>query len=382
MNVLYICSSVPGAGIHYNAAMLPLAMRSLGVNPVIVSAPGEADEGVRSYLLTQGLEVSDIRSFGLRGIKGLWASARELASFLERRQVDIMHPFGFGQALRCWLAWRMAYPNREPRILVSFLAVRKLLGEEWPIRVLASLFLNRIACATCVTCTLEYKKMLRAGLKADRLELVPLYIDTARFELEKRAASAVSFSFDPALEGRPVITYLAAFRKGKAHDHLLKAASTVIRDYSNALFILAGDGPLHREMQQLARRLGLSGNVLFPGKVPRQEVPALLERTTIGVVSSLSETFCWAMIEPLLANRPVVTTDVGFALDLAQAGGVLMVPKGNPTRLAEGILQLLRDPALREQVAARGRAFVVENCEINRVAERYVYLYRRYLEEV
>ena len=140
MNVLYICSSVPGTGIHYNATMLPLAMRSLGVNPLVVSAPGEADPGVRSYLLARRMEVFDIRSFAFGGIEGLWRSARELASYLRGQQVDIMHPFGFGQALRCWLAWRMAYPNREPRILVSFLAVRKLLGEEWPKRFMLNYF--------------------------------------------------------------------------------------------------------------------------------------------------------------------------------------------------------------------------------------------------
>jgi len=85
------------------------------------------------------------------------------------------------------------------------------------------------------------------------------------------------------------------------------------------------------------------------------------------------------MIEPLLANRPVVTTDVGFALDLAQAGGLIMVPRGSPEKLAAGISWLLKDPALGREIASRGRTYVVENCDINTVAARYLDLYRTLL---
>ena len=83
--------------------------------------------------------------------------------------------------------------------------------------------------------------------------------------------------------------------------------------------------------------------------------------------------------EYLLANLPVVSTDVGLALDLAQIGGVMMVPRADPEAMAEAIIRLIGDENLRKQIAERGRPFVLEHCEINKIARRYKEVYERCL---
>ena len=83
--------------------------------------------------------------------------------------------------------------------------------------------------------------------------------------------------------------------------------------------------------------------------------------------------------EYLLANLPVVSTDVGLALDLAQIGGVMMVPRADPEAMAEAIIRLVGDENLRKQIAERGRPFILEHCEINKIARRYKEVYERCL---
>ena len=52
-----------------------------------------------------------------------------------------------------------------------------------------------------------------------------------------------------------------------------------------------------------------------------------------------------------------------------------MVPRADPEAMAEVIIRLIEDENLRKQVAERGRPFVLEHCEINKIARRYKEVY-------
>ena len=101
MRVLYICSSVPSTGIHYYPSLLPEAMSKFGIEPIVLSGPGEADQGVRKRLLSAGLEVIDLQSLENVGIGALLTSVRDIAGILRKWSIDIIHVFGFRPALRC-----------------------------------------------------------------------------------------------------------------------------------------------------------------------------------------------------------------------------------------------------------------------------------------
>jgi glycosyltransferase involved in cell wall biosynthesis len=359
--------------------MLPQAMKDLGAQVKIVSSPGEADPGVRDGLKEKQIEVIDFPRPERRGPRSLWESAKFLSGVLRNSGIDIVHVFGFAHAVRCWLAQRFLDKDKRALIVVQLDALRHGKPEEWLSRIIASYVFNRIRCVVCTLSSIEKEKMERSGVNRENLFMVPFFIDPNEFLQKFEKHDIGIFRFDNVLTGRTVITYLANFIRRKGHADLLRAARIVVQKHPRCMFILAGEGPILDQIRRQTLQFGLSDHVLFPGRLSIQQIPALLNLSHIGVVASHSETFGSAIIEPLLADRPVVTTDVGFAADLQSAGGVLMVPKHHPRALAEALVNLIENPQLRNEIARRGKQFVLENCDISKVSQKYLDIYKSYL---
>jgi len=354
-------------------------MSKLGVEPVILSGPGEFDPGVRKRLHSAGLEVIDIQSLENVGVKASFKSARDLARIFQKWSIDIIHVFGFRAAWRCLMAQFVFRHRCSIPIVITLVWIRNGELGEWLTRAICSQIYNCTNCTVCLQCTLELKKMRSAGLKRSKAFMIPGYMDYKKFQAFSQQSDSVILPFYQSLKGRFPLVYPAHFRRLKGQEYLLRAAKLVVKRFPKCIFVLAGEGPSLGRMRLLAADLGIANHVLFVGRLRIEQIATLLRQCKIGLVSSLSETFSRIMGEYLFADLPVVSTDVGFALDLAQVGGVMMVPKSDPEAMAEAIIQLIGDENLREKIAERGKGFVLEQCGINNVGRRYKEVYERSL---
>ena len=108
----------------------------------------------------------------------------------------------------------------------------------------------------------------------------------------------------------------------------------------------------------------------------RHDVPANDESLDVLVCSYTTEDFPNVVGEAMAYGVPCVATDVGECAKVVGDTGRI-VPKQDPQRIGEAILELLRQP-LAERIAlgAAARQRVVERYEINRTVERYCQLWR------
>jgi glycosyltransferase involved in cell wall biosynthesis len=137
-----------------------------------------------------------------------------------------------------------------------------------------------------------------------------------------------------------------------------------------------GDGVERGELQRRARELGVEDRITFHGRVT--DVASYLLRSDIFVLPSLSEGLSNALLEAMAYGVPSVVTRIPGNTDLVRHRETgLLVEPGDTEAMARDILELAGDPALREKLGRAGRAFVEENFDIDRVAERYAELYRR-----
>lgn len=152
----------------------------------------------------------------------------------------------------------------------------------------------------------------------------------------------------------PIVGTVANFKPHKGHVHLLDAAALVQREIPEVRFVLVGHGPLQADLQRQADRLGLDGAVVFTGF--REDAVRLAAAFDVFVLASLHEGLPIALIEAMSLGTPAVVTAVGGSPEVVDHGRQgLVVPPASPEALADGILALLRDDALRDRMGTQAR---------------------------
>jgi glycosyltransferase involved in cell wall biosynthesis len=167
------------------------------------------------------------------------------------------------------------------------------------------------------------------------------------------------------LDGRPDYRVLSPARldEQKGHADLLAAAAEV----PEATFVMAGDGPLRAELEEMARRLGVADRCLFLGQ--RDDVPALLAVSDLFVLPSHFEGLPVSVLEAMMAGRPVVATAVGGTDEAVVDGETgLLVPPRDPAALATAVRRLREQPELAQRLAAGGRARVEREFSVDATA--------------
>ncbi len=96
---------------------------------------------------------------------------------------------------------------------------------------------------------------------------------------------------------------------------------------------IAGNGPLRRRLESLARELDV--DVHFLGRVPDDRLPALYQHAAATVLPSVNqqEAFGITLVESMACGTPVVASDLPGVRDVAARGG-LLAPPGDPHQLA------------------------------------------------
>lgn len=174
-------------------------------------------------------------------------------------------------------------------------------------------------------------------------------VDVAEQRRWAARADAVRHEF-AVPDGAFLAVCVANLRPQKNHMMLLDAAGRVLARRPDAMFLLAGDGPLREAVARAAERRGLAERVRVLGPVPRAN--RLAAAADALVLSSDHEGLPVAVMEALAAGVPVVSTGVGGVPDLVTPGvnGILTEP-GSAAALADGLLRAM-DPDVYRRLRA------------------------------
>jgi glycosyltransferase involved in cell wall biosynthesis len=132
----------------------------------------------------------------------------------------------------------------------------------------------------------------------------------------------------------------------------LETAVRALPSIPGATLLVLGEGPERPALETLASSLGVRDRLQLPGRVG--DVAALYRRASVVVHPARWEGFGLAMLEAMLAGKPVVAARAGSAPELvADDRTGLLVPVDDADALAGAIVSLLAD---RERAEAMGRA--------------------------
>ena len=198
-----------------------------------------------------------------------------------------------------------------------------------------------------VVCVSEALRQATAalGVAPERLHVVPNGVDTARFQLQSRAACRAALGL-PA--DRPLLLCLGHLVPVKGPDVLLEAAAILHRQCGpgpRPLLAFVGEGEQADALQRRARELGLEADVRFVGAVPHERVPLWLGACELLCVPSRQEGCPNVVLEALACGRPIIGTRVGGLPELVREPSCgTLVPSEDPAALAAALQAAVARP--------------------------------------
>jgi len=301
--------------------------------------------------------------------------ARKLSRELKSRGIEIVHAHQYTPFFYAALAG-LGIRNRPHLFFTEH-------GRHYPDvvsmkrKLLNKYFFSRLVDEIHGVCGFAAKALAKNdGFPVSRIEIIENGVDLARYSSKAdRLELRERLNLDSR---RSYILCVARFHPVKDHKTLITAFSKVAAQLPDVDLLLAGDGPLHRTIEQQCVDLGLQQRVIFLGI--RSDISDLMNACDVFTLTSLSEAASLTLMEAMASKLAVVVTDVGGNPEIIRNGiDGLLAPRKDSDKLAECYIQLLSDPEKRMRFAKSAYERAVERYSLDKTIGEYM---RRYTKAV
>jgi len=219
------------------------------------------------------------------------------------------------------------------------------------------------------------KYLSTKAVSADRLLYVPNGIQFSNHSISAGEKSQLKANL--SINDHFVFLAIGSLTKQKDYPNLLHAFKMASKGSKEIVLLIAGGGPLERELKSLVSFYNIEDKVIFLGI--RDDVPSLLQIADVFVMSSAWEGMPIVLLEAAAARLPIVTTDVGGNNEVVINGeNGYLVPPRNAQALAEAMLKMYRlnDPE-RCKFGEFGFNFVKKNYSLEAITNKWESIYEK-----
>lgn len=186
--------------------------------------------------------------------------------------------------------------------------------------------------------------------------------------------------FSPAAETkqREFLLIVGNLLRGKGQELVLHAMANLKSKHPSIECKMIGEGHDRGRFANLARDLGLSGQVHFLGRRTRAEVAAAMRECTVFVLPSRYEGLGCVYLEAMACGKPAIGCR-GQGIDEIIEHGVngWLIPVDGLNELEVGLEVLLSDSDRREQIGDAARRTIVNGLTLSQHAENLMEIYKR-----
>lgn len=287
----------------------------------------------------------------------------ELGRLLDEHRPDIVHideePYNLATFLALWQA-------RRRRIPALFFTWQNLYRHYPAPFAWTEQYVYRHA-ASAIAGTEAAARVLRRKGYRGPVSVIPQFgVDPSIFAPAQSSARPFTVGF----AGRLV--------PEKGVSLLVDACAQLQFDFR---LTILGDGPALKEIRARIQQRAMEPRVRIEGAVPSGQMPHRLQSMDALVLPSVSrpnwtEQFGRVLVEAMACGVPVVGSTCGEIPEVIGDAG-LVFPEGDAGALAAALERLASDPALREDLRARGRRRVLERFTHQRIAADTIDVYRQ-----
>ncbi len=229
--------------------------------------------------------------------------------------------------------------------------------------------------AAFVRCVSDYGRrrlIAMTGVDEARFRVIHCGVDTRYFT--PRASDGIG-----ARKEKTILT-VAGLVEPKGIMYLLHALTDVTLKESGIRLVIVGDGPLRRELEETAGRLGVPA--VFLGSVDNDKVRRYYHDADLFVLPCVTgqdghhDGIPVALMEAMACGVPVISTRLSGIPELVEDGkSGILVPEKDARGLSGAIERLSADGDMRRRFSLEGRKKVVNEFEIRDVARRLMEIF-------
>ena len=171
-----------------------------------------------------------------------------------------------------------------------------------------------------------------------------------------------------------VLATVAVLRDLKGIQFMIRAMPKILASYSDAYYLVAGDGTYRDTLVAEVAELGVENRVSFTGM--RKDIPRILSASDVFVLPTLTEALPTVLAEAMAAHLPIIASAVGGIPEMINdyENGRLVSP-GNVQQLTDVVIELLSDGGSRQKMGEAGWEVVNRKFNISEQVRRLSDLY-------
>jgi glycosyltransferase involved in cell wall biosynthesis len=292
-------------------------------------------------------------------------------NLLRRERYDILHFHLFGANL---CAKPLAIAQGHPAIVVHD-QCNDASRERNPLLLAADALANRgVSRIIAVSGSVRRYLSDREDVPDSNLTMIPNGIDASAFypatgDQRKEARRALGIPFSAF-----VIGGIGRLVEQKNFDLFLEVALRTINVHPEVLFVIAGTGPLERQLREKLESSGHGASIRFLGHVTDR--PGLFHALDALLMTSDFEGTPMALLEAMACGLPVVASSVDGIAEVCtdNRDGLLVSPR-NLKGFCSNVDRMIRDPEMRSSLGKNARGTILERYEISSLVRRIESLY-------
>jgi glycosyltransferase involved in cell wall biosynthesis len=377
VKVAFVLGTSTG-GTARHVRMLAAGAAARGVSTEVFG-PAQTDEDF-AFGAIAGVEFTPVEIADRPRVRQDLRAVRRLGRLTAAWRPDVVHAHGLRAGALTAIALTFVRPTvyqPRPALVVTVHNAPPAGGVTGAVyRVLGRIVARSADSVLGVSADLE-ERMRAAGARRVGRALVPAFAAAPAPGVSAETPAGLGLAGDPA-PGRPLVLAAGRLAAQKGFGTLLEAAARWRDLKPEPLLVIAGEGPLAGDLKAQAARLGLDAK--FPGQ--RDDMPALLAAAAVFVLPSVWEGQPLILQEALRAGVPVVATRAGGTPELTGEDAAVLVPPGDPARLADAVRAVLTDVVLaarlRKAAAARALTLPDEDAAVLAALAEYDAVTRRH----
>ena len=342
------------------------ALRDRGATITLVFA-----EEIRSELAQRFREAGaaiEVANYGRGRLRFLAHLRRIVAQY----EVSLVHVcfFDYFSAVP-WLAWL----SGAKQVLYEQLNSGELTATSWKKQLLQlrGALATQPAVKIIAISNFVKEQLVEVGIPSEKIIVRHLGVDTSRFrpDAEARGVWVKDCGVHPEAV---VISTVSVLRSFKNPQTIIQACGLLAKRSVPFKLLVAGDGAMLGELQQLAVELGISDRIHWLGYCA--DPASLLQASDIFVLASTGEAFGLVLAEAMACGVPVVGSRSGAIPEIVEDGVTgLLATARDEVSFADAMEKLARDERLRRQMGANGLARVREKFSLEVDAENTLRIY-------